>query len=316
MGRVSTHTHGRGPLAIAFAAALATAGTLALAPGASGATGGTEYFDPPVISNVQCRSGCMARPSRKQRRASRTRVIVVREGGVLAVRGRNLGSVSSVVFVGGRSSRDDTSIAPRSRSAGRLEVVVPKPAMTGWVKLVDTQGVRSNASREWVRVFHPPAPPPPPIRPGGQGLVWPISGVLTSPFGENRGDHFHAGIDIGAPGGTPVKAAAAGRVIMAGNYGGYGNFTCIAHSTISTCYAHMSAFAASTGQPVASGQVIGYVGNTGNSFGNHLHFEVREGTQPWAKPLNPLLYLPAKARKARVVVSLEPQDFDLPVYGP
>ncbi len=316
MGRVSTHTRHRGLLAIASAAVVATAGALTLAPGASAATGGTEYFDPPVISNLQCRSGCMATPSRKQRRGNRTRVIVVREGGVLAVRGRNLESVRSVTFIGGRSSRDDASIAPRSRSASRLEVVVPKSAMTGWVKLVDTQGVRSSASREWVRIFHPPPPPPPPIRPGGQGLIWPISGVLTSPFGENRGDHFHAGIDIGAPGGTPVKAAAAGRLIMAGSYGGYGNFTCIAHAALSTCYAHMSAFAASTGQSVASGQVIGYVGNTGHSYGNHLHFEVRDGTQPWGKPVNPLLYLPAKGRKARVVISLEPQDFDLPVYGP
>ena len=81
---------------------------------------------------------------------------------------------------------------------------------------------------------------------------------------------------IAVPNGTPIRAAKAGRVIMASYNGGYGNYTCVDHGGgLSTCYAHQSGFAASTGQRVSQGQIIGYSGNTGSSTGPHLHFEVR-----------------------------------------
>jgi murein DD-endopeptidase MepM/ murein hydrolase activator NlpD len=87
---------------------------------------------------------------------------------------------------------------------------------------------------------------------------------------------MHEGIDIAAVTGTPVVAAAAGTVIMSGWSGGYGNLVVIDHGNgIATAYAHNSSLAAGAGQQVAQGQLIAYVGNTGNSFGSHLHFEVR-----------------------------------------
>jgi murein DD-endopeptidase MepM/ murein hydrolase activator NlpD len=123
--------------------------------------------------------------------------------------------------------------------------------------------------------------------PSASGLIWPVNGPVTSPFGYRWG-RLHAGIDIGVPYGTPIHAAAAGTVVLAGWVGGYGNYTCIDHGGgLATCYAHQSSFAVSSGAAVAQGQVIGYVGCTGHCFGPHLHFEVRiNGT-----PVDPLGYL-------------------------
>jgi murein DD-endopeptidase MepM/ murein hydrolase activator NlpD len=95
------------------------------------------------------------------------------------------------------------------------------------------------------------------------------------------------------PAGTPIEAAAAGRVISAGPEDGYGNYICVAHVELSTCYAHLESFRARAGQKVRRGEVIGYVGNTGNSGAIHLHFEVRRGTQMYGQAVDPLKYLPA-----------------------
>ena len=123
--------------------------------------------------------------------------------------------------------------------------------------------------------------------PSAQGLIWPVNGPVTSPFGYRWG-RLHAGIDIGVPYGTPIHAAASGTVVLAAWTGGYGNYTCIDHGGgLATCYAHQSSYAVSAGAQVSQGEVIGYVGNTGHSFGAHLHFEVRiNGT-----PVDPLGYL-------------------------
>jgi murein DD-endopeptidase MepM/ murein hydrolase activator NlpD len=123
--------------------------------------------------------------------------------------------------------------------------------------------------------------------PSAQGLIWPTSGPVTSPFGYRWG-RLHAGIDIGAPYGAAIYAAASGTVVLAAWTGGYGNFTCIDHGGgLATCYAHQSSYAVSAGASVSQGQVIGYVGNTGHSFGAHLHFEVRIN----GAPVDPLGYL-------------------------
>ena len=123
--------------------------------------------------------------------------------------------------------------------------------------------------------------------PSVAGLIWPIQGVLTSPFGMRWG-RMHEGIDIGAATGTPIYAAAGGTVIYAGWESGYGNLTVIDHGNgLATAYGHQSKIAVSNGQTVSRGQLIGYVGSTGHSTGPHLHFEVRvNGT-----PVNPLSYL-------------------------
>ena len=123
--------------------------------------------------------------------------------------------------------------------------------------------------------------------PSASGLIWPVNGPVTSPFGYRWG-RLHAGIDIGVPYGTPIHAAAAGTVVLAAWTGGYGNYTCIDHGGgLATCYAHQSSYAVSAGAQVSQGQVIGYVGSTSHSFGAHLHFEVRIN----GNPVDPLGYL-------------------------
>jgi murein DD-endopeptidase MepM/ murein hydrolase activator NlpD len=127
---------------------------------------------------------------------------------------------------------------------------------------------------------------------GGSGigtgkLIWPARGPINSPFGQRWG-RLHAGIDIGVPSGTPVRAADTGRVVLSGPSGGYGNYMCIQHTrTLSTCYAHNSRLGARKGDRVRQGQVIARSGNTGNSTGPHLHFETRIN----GKPVNPMRFL-------------------------
>jgi murein DD-endopeptidase MepM/ murein hydrolase activator NlpD len=119
------------------------------------------------------------------------------------------------------------------------------------------------------------------------GLIWPVNGPITSPFGWRWG-RMHEGIDIGVPYGTPIHAAAAGTVVYCGWMSGYGNLVAIDHGGgLSTAYAHQSSIAVGCGQSVAQGQVIGYVGCTGHCFGPHLHFEVRVN----GSPVDPLRYL-------------------------
>jgi murein DD-endopeptidase MepM/ murein hydrolase activator NlpD len=110
--------------------------------------------------------------------------------------------------------------------------------------------------------------------PSASGLIWPVSGVVTSGFGYRWG-RLHEGIDIAAPTGTSVRASAGGRVIIAGYMGGYGNVVVIDHGGgLSTAYAHLSAIWVGGGS-VSQGQGIGAVGCTGSCTGPHLHFEVR-----------------------------------------
>lgn len=120
--------------------------------------------------------------------------------------------------------------------------------------------------------------------------VKPVSGVITSRFGsrESIRSSGHSGLDIGAPKGTKIKAAASGTVIFAGYSGGYGNVVKISHgSGIKTYYAHCSKLYVKKGEQVSAGDAIAAVGSTGNSTGNHLHFEVvKNGTS-----LNPQNYL-------------------------
>lgn len=104
----------------------------------------------------------------------------------------------------------------------------------------------------------------------------PVSGgTITSKYGA-RSSGFHTGLDIAIPTGTPVYASAAGTVVKAGWYGGYGYLVVIDHGNgYQTYYAHNSSLCVSAGQSVSKGQNISYSGSTGNSTGPHLHFEVR-----------------------------------------
>ena len=126
-----------------------------------------------------------------------------------------------------------------------------------------------------------------PVRQGSGQLIWPVNGPIASPFGMRWG-RLHAGIDIAVPAGTPIRAADSGRVVLMGWVGGYGNYTCIQHtSSLSTCYGHQSRFGTANGAAVQQGQVIGYVGCTGHCFGDHLHFETRIN----GSPVDPMGYL-------------------------
>jgi murein DD-endopeptidase MepM/ murein hydrolase activator NlpD len=124
-------------------------------------------------------------------------------------------------------------------------------------------------------------------------LLRPVPGAVSSPYGYRThpiyGDRrLHTGWDMNGGCGTPIKAASAGRVFLAGWHGGYGNTIMIDHGGgMATLYAHQSSLGVSYGQQVTAGQVVGWVGTTGVSTGCHLHFEVRiNGT-----PVDPAPYL-------------------------
>ena len=161
---------------------------------------------------------------------------------------------SAAETVGSAADRRRPARAPAARGIAR-----PRP--------VPTVPVRSPAPNDRAA--------PEPGACGTLRLSAPVKGVLTSPFGP-RGGRNHDGMDIAAPSGTPVRAAECGVVTSSGAQGGYGNLVCIRHSDrVETCYAHLSRYAVDDGQRVRKGQVIGYVGCTGNCTGPHVHFETR-----------------------------------------
>lgn len=128
----------------------------------------------------------------------------------------------------------------------------------------------------------------PPAKVGGSGVAWPTNGTVTSGFGARWGS-LHAGIDIANGMGTPIRAAKAGTVILAGWNGGYGNCVVIDHGGgFSTLYAHQARLRVTEGQRVNQGDLIGDMGSTGNSTGSHVHFETRVN----GSAQDPARYLP------------------------
>ena len=123
--------------------------------------------------------------------------------------------------------------------------------------------------------------------------MWPLEGRVGSSFGErqdpiNGEGAFHSGLDIEAPYGAPVRAAADGAVSDAAMRPGYGREVVLNHGhDVETVYGHLSSFAVVPGQHVIRGQVIGYVGQSGRATGPHLHYEVRVHNVP----VNPHKYL-------------------------
>jgi murein DD-endopeptidase MepM/ murein hydrolase activator NlpD len=120
-----------------------------------------------------------------------------------------------------------------------------------------------------------------PVLRGGVPSIWPVSGRVTSEFGtrvspRRGGSRHHPGMDIAAPKGSRVEAAAAGRVTFAGASRGYGRMVVVDHGgDLKTVYAHLATVFASQGQAVRRGDLLGTVGMTGNTTGPHLHYEVR-----------------------------------------
>ena len=179
------------------------------------------------------------------------------------------------------SSRDELSAARADKRGALATVRDSRVALEGDLRALEAEQARVQAALAAETSSGGP------VRQGSGGLVWPVNGPVVSPFGMRWG-RLHAGIDIAVGSGTPIRAAAAGRVVLMGWVGGYGNYTCIQHGgSLSTCYAHQSSFATSNGASVGQGQVIGYVGCTGHCFGDHLHFETRTG----GSPVDPMGYL-------------------------
>jgi murein DD-endopeptidase MepM/ murein hydrolase activator NlpD len=142
-----------------------------------------------------------------------------------------------------------------------------------------TSGIGSSVS-DWTQIADAPS-------------LWPVEGKLTSSFGEredpfNGEGAFHAGVDISAPDGTPVRVTGDGVVTGMDMGRGYGKQVVVDHGhNVITVYGHLLSVVAIPGQKVTRGQVIGYVGRTGRSTGPHLHYEVRINNVP----VNPHKYL-------------------------
>ncbi|KAA6460296.1 M23 family peptidase [Acidobacteria bacterium AB60] len=153
-------------------------------------------------------------------------------------------------------------------------------AMSGRIARALEGGLTAGFAGDWTTLADAPS-------------LWPIEGRVTSSFGErqdpiNGEGAFHAGIDIAAPYGSPVRAAADGDVSRAGFGTGYGREIVIDHGhNVSTVYGHLSSMSVVAGDHVTRGQVIGYVGESGRSTGPHLHYEVRLHMVP----VNPHKYL-------------------------
>ena len=167
---------------------------------------------------------------------------------------------------------------PRQLEVGR-ELFIP-----GAVRPLDVPPLPPGVMPE-------PEPEPqalPRAPPADPSLRWPLHGVLYSRFGVRQGQR-HDGIDIAAPEGTPVVAAAAGTVVYTGRQSGYGAIVILRHQDgLVTLYAHNSEVLVKEGDRVEAGAPIARVGQSGRTTGPHLHFEVRQGT----RPRNPLFYLP------------------------
>ncbi|HET8820680.1 MAG TPA: peptidoglycan DD-metalloendopeptidase family protein [Thermoleophilaceae bacterium] len=176
-------------------------------------------------------------------------------------------------------ARDQLASARADRAGALAQVRHSRVELEGDLKALEAEQARVQAAIQGASGGS--------FKQGTGQLGWPVNGAVVSPFGMRWG-RLHAGIDIAAPSGTAIHAADGGRVILMGWVGGYGNYTCIQHtSSLSSCYAHQSSFATSNGASVSRGQLIGYVGCTGHCFGDHLHFETRVN----GSPVDPMGYL-------------------------
>jgi murein DD-endopeptidase MepM/ murein hydrolase activator NlpD len=168
----------------------------------------------------------------------------------------------------------------------------PKPAQ-GWYQEADLAPIGSSTPHSVPAPVHNSAPPAAArvaFNPDGPAaFAWPINGRVIADFGATSNGGHNDGINIAAPEGTPIHAAAAGTVSYAGNeLKGYGNLVLIRHDNgFVTAYAHAERMLVARGDTVTKGQVIGYTGATGDVTSPQLHFEIRQGI----KPLNPRVLL-------------------------
>lgn len=271
----------------------AATGGASTAPAPAG-TGGASAA-PPAVRSITCRSSCTGR-------------VAAKEGGLLRLRGRNMGFAARIVFMGRGGAADDR-VAPAVRAARtRVDVRVPAGAHSGPVRVVASDGTPSPPSPQAVVVGNPADPaaeqPAPVAAPGGED-VFPIRGKHdlgqseTNNFGGGRG---HQGQDLFARCGTPLVAARGGTVKFKATQARAGNYVVIATPTgEDMAYMHLQAPASvDKGDRVATGAPIGRVGNTGRASGCHLHFELwtPPGWQSGGKPVDPLPYLRGLDRRS------------------
>lgn len=147
--------------------------------------------------------------------------------------------------------------------------------------------------RHLLATYADPAGTAPGAGPPGSWVRTVSSAPITSGYGPRWG-RLHAGIDFGAPVGTPVYAASGGTVLAAGPASGYGQWVKLAHpGGVTTVYGHISGWTVTVGQPVTAGQLIAYSGNEGRSTGPHLHFETWSNNQP----VDPVAFYAAHGRR-------------------
>jgi len=196
-------------------------------------------------------------------------------------RGETLYRISKAYGIDPRELMDANGISdPRTLAPGQ-ELFVP-----GATQPIDVAPPPGGASAG-ASAAREPEPPLPRRNPGAK-LRWPLQGVLYRGYGVKQGQR-HDGIDLSAPEGTIVRAAASGEVIYTDTQSGYGVIVILRHAdSLITLYAHNSAVLVKDGERVDAGTPISRVGQSGRTTGPHLHFEVREGT----KPRDPIPFLP------------------------
>jgi murein DD-endopeptidase MepM/ murein hydrolase activator NlpD len=241
-----------------------------------------EYVDSLRVQDA--RIAGQIKPAKREANAQRIRTqqfraVVAAETRTIEIRTEQVRSVERTLFLqkhqlaAARSSRRESLIQVKESKREFLHEAAGLSAASAALA-AQIQGSSGSYS-------------PPDSTPSAAGLIWPVNGPVVSPFGMRWG-RMHEGIDIGVPYGTPIHAAASGRVIYSGWMDGYGNLVAIDHGGgLSTAYAHQSQIGVSVGQTVSQGQVVGYVGCTGHCFGPHLHFEVRIN----GAPVDPMGYL-------------------------
>ena len=223
--------------------------------------------------------------SKRQVKAARARTKVLR------TRVQSETAVISARTEQARSVRDELVGARNDLSGTRQQRLVDLSTLSAQDRAdaeeIDALQAASESLAARIRAAQSQPTPGTDQTPSTAGLIWPVQGPVTSPFGWRWG-RMHEGIDIGVPYGTPIHAAASGTIIYCGWESGYGNLTVIDHGNgLATAYGHQSSIAVSCGQQVTQGELIGYVGSTGHSTGPHLHFEVRVN----GNPVDPMGYL-------------------------
>lgn len=214
-----------------------------------------------------------------------------RPGSVIKFKGEFLDYVDQVVF---RGPTGPMPVPLTYGDAKLVRAVVPDGAISSKPYVIDSRGVRSNRAPKKLRVRAVPAL--------GSG-VFPVQGPhdyggAGARFGAPRGGHTHQGQDVMAACGTPLVSVMTGTVDYAGYQAAAGNYIVIDNNGSSTDFVYMHlaypALIRKVNAPIAAGQQIGAVGNTGNSQGCHLHFEYWQGD--WyggGSPIDPLPYLKA-----------------------